>query len=60
MSRADYGDPRRYGPISADYPFTPRSVQVRGARMSVIDEGQGEPILLLHGNGTWSYLWRNV
>jgi haloalkane dehalogenase len=28
--------------------------------MSYIDEGAGDPILLLHGNGTWSYLWRNV
>jgi haloalkane dehalogenase len=28
--------------------------------MAYVDEGDGEPILLLHGEPTWSYLWRNV
>lgn len=28
--------------------------------MHYIEEGEGEPILFLHGNPTWSYLWRNV
>lgn len=28
--------------------------------MHFIDEGEGAPILLLHGNPTWSYLWRKV
>jgi haloalkane dehalogenase len=28
--------------------------------MHYIEQGTGEPILLLHGNPTWSYLWRNV
>jgi haloalkane dehalogenase len=28
--------------------------------MHYIDEGEGRPFLLLHGNPTWSYLWRNV
>jgi haloalkane dehalogenase len=31
-----------------------------GLRMHYVDEGAGEPILLLHGEPTWSYLWRNV
>ncbi|HEY1379879.1 MAG TPA: haloalkane dehalogenase [Gemmataceae bacterium] len=46
--------------ISPDYPFEPHYVQVRGSRMHYIDVGSGDPILLLHGNPTWSYLWRNV
>jgi haloalkane dehalogenase len=46
--------------ISAEYPFKPRSVEVLGVRMSCVDEGKGDPIVFLHGNPTWSYLWRNV
>jgi haloalkane dehalogenase len=47
-------------PISAKYPFTPKYVDVLGSRMAVLDEGQGDPIVFLHGNPTSSYLWRNV
>ena len=46
--------------ISPDDPFPRRTVDVLGARMAYIDEGQGDPILFLHGNPTSSYLWRNV
>ncbi len=35
-------------------------VTVKGRRMAYRDEGQGRPILLLHGNPTSSYLWRNI
>jgi haloalkane dehalogenase len=28
--------------------------------MASVDEGQGDPIVFLHGNPTSSYLWRNV
>jgi haloalkane dehalogenase len=31
-----------------------------GYAMHYADEGDGEPILLLHGEPTWSYLWRNI
>ena len=33
---------------------------VDGKRLAYLDEGQGDPIVLLHGNPTSSYLWRNV
>ncbi len=46
--------------ISADFPFESRYVQVLGSRMHYVDEGEGQPILFLHGNPTSSYLWRNV
>ena len=46
--------------ISADFPFASRYVQVLGSRMHYVDEGEGQPILFLHGNPTSSYLWRNV
>jgi haloalkane dehalogenase len=35
-------------------------LDVDGWRMHVVDEGEGPPILLLHGEPTSSYLWRNV
>jgi haloalkane dehalogenase len=46
--------------ISADFTFEPHYVEVAGSRMHYVDEGEGDPILFLHGNPTSSYLWRNV
>jgi len=47
-------------PISADFPFESRYVEVHGSKIHYIDEGTGDPILFLHGNPTSSYLWRNI
>ena len=33
---------------------------VNGKRLAYVEEGHGDPIVLLHGNPTSSYLWRNV
>jgi len=46
--------------ILPDYPFQPHYVRVFGSKIHFIEEGQGEPIVFIHGNPTWSYLWRNV
>jgi len=46
--------------ISADFPFESHFVEVKGSRMHYVEQGQGDPILMLHGNPTSSYLWRNV
>ena len=46
--------------ISADFPFESRYVEVLGSKMHYVEEGEGDPILLLHGNPSSSYLWRNV
>lgn len=46
--------------ISADYPFESRYVDVLGAKMHYIEQGEGQTFLFLHGNPTWSYLWRNI
>ncbi len=46
--------------ISAEFPFESRYVEILGSRMHYIDEGEGEPVLFLHGNPTSSYLWRNI
>lgn len=46
--------------ISAEFGFRPNYIEVLGSRMHYIDEGQGDPIVFLHGNPTSSYLWRNI
>ena len=42
------------------YPFKPHYAEVGGMRMHYLDEGQGDPILLLHGEPDWSYLYRKM
>ena len=45
------------------YPFTPKTFEVRpGLSMSYLDEGprDGEVVVMLHGNPSWSYYWRNL
>jgi haloalkane dehalogenase len=43
-----------------DFPFAPHYVEVDGLRMHYLDEGAGEPVLLLHGEPTWAFLYRKV
>lgn len=43
-----------------DFPFEPHYAQLEDTRMHYVDEGQGRPLLLLHGDPTWSYLYRHV
>ena len=46
-----------------DYPFTPKRFEVRpGIQMSFLDEGprDGDVVLMLHGNPSWSYYWRKL
>jgi haloalkane dehalogenase len=46
----------------SDYPFQPNYMDVDGSRMHYIDEGRGngETIFLLHGQPSWSYLYRHM
>ena len=46
--------------ISAEFPYQSHFVEVDGAKLHYIEQGQGDPILFLHGVPTSSYLWRNV
>lgn len=46
--------------ISAEFPYESKFVQVKGSKMHYVEVGRGDPILLVHGNPTSSYLWRNV
>ena len=47
-------------PIRAEFPFTKKTATINGRTMAYVDEGEGDPIVFLHGNPTSSYLWRNV
>jgi haloalkane dehalogenase len=46
--------------VSAAFPFQKQRAEVHGLNMAYLDVGQGDPIVLLHGNPTSSYLWRNI
>ena len=41
------------------FPFEPHFTDAPGFRMHYVDEGEGEPVVLLHGEPTWGYLYRN-
>ena len=42
------------------YAFEPRYLEQDGLRMHYVDEGSGAPILLLHGEPTWAFLYRKM
>ena len=47
-------------PFRHIYPFTSRYADVNGFRMHYVDEGRGEPVIMLHGNPTWSFYFREL
>ncbi len=42
------------------YPFQSRFIEIEGNRIHYVDEGSGPTLLLLHGNPTWSFLYRHI
>jgi len=42
------------------YPFESRFHDVGGLRMHYVDEGAGDPVVMVHGNPTWSFYWREL
>src|SRR5260370_40723072 len=46
--------------ISAAFPYQKKRKPILGLGMAYVDEGQGDPIVFLHGNPTFSYVWRNI
>ena len=42
------------------FPFAPRYLAQDGLRMHYVEEGTGEPVLLLHGEPSWSFLYRKL
>jgi haloalkane dehalogenase len=43
-----------------DFPFAPSYREVDGLRLAHLDEGEGAPVVFMHGEPTWSFLWRKV
>jgi haloalkane dehalogenase len=44
--------------FDGSFPFAPCYEEINGFAMHFVDEGSGEPIVLVHGDPTWGYLYR--
>ena len=42
------------------FPYAPKFIEIEGLRMAYVEEGAGDPILMLHGEPTWGYLYRRM
>jgi len=42
------------------YPFVAQKISIQGHNLSFLDQGQGRVIVMLHGNPTWSFFYRNL
>ena len=42
------------------YPFEDHWASLEGCTVHYVDEGSGPPLLMVHGNPTWSFTWRDV
>lgn len=43
-----------------DFPYEPRFHGFEGLRVAYLDDGEGLPVWFMHGEPTWSFLWRKV
>lgn len=43
-----------------DFPLRPHYREVDGLRLAHVEEGEGAPVVFVHGEPTWSFLWRAV
>jgi len=43
-----------------DFDYEPHYRERDGLRLAHLDEGSGDPVVFVHGEPTWSYLWRHV
>ena len=46
--------------INETMPYEKKFIDVESKKIAYIDEGHGDPIVLIHGNPTSSFLWRNI
>jgi len=44
----------------SDFPYPPNYIEIGGMRVHYVDEGAGQIVLCLHGEPTWSYLYRKM
>lgn len=43
-----------------EYPFEPKTLEVGGGAMRYVDEGDGRPVVMVHGTPTWSFMYRHL
>ena len=48
----------REATFDGTFPFTPHYVELESFQMHYVDVGQGDPLVMLHGDPTWGYLYR--
>ena len=61
VSGSPHESPTRPAWVPEDlYPFADDYVELNGSRVHYVDEGSGPTLLLLHGNPTWSFLYREI
>ncbi|MDO9181583.1 MAG: alpha/beta fold hydrolase [Bacteriovorax sp.] len=46
--------------LKSEYPFDSHFLAIQNNQLHYVDEGFGEVILMLHGNPTWSFFYRNL
>ncbi|WP_241558794.1 alpha/beta fold hydrolase [Halobacteriovorax sp. HLS] len=47
--------------LKYEYPFSPKQIELgSGHKLNYVDEGQGPVVVMVHGNPTWSFYYRNV
>ena len=46
--------------VKKHYPFTGRTLDLDGLSYHYLDEGAGEPVVMVHGNPSWSFYYRNL
>ena len=50
----------RLNPLGELYPFTSHYLDIGGQRLHYVDEGHGPAVVMLHGNPTWSFYYRDL
>ena len=50
---------KRFADLS-DFPYEPKYAEIEGLRIAYVESGEGDPILMLHGEPTWGYLYRHM
>jgi len=43
-----------------DFCYEPKYVEIEGLRMAYVEQGSGDPLLMLHGEPTWGFLYRRM
>jgi haloalkane dehalogenase len=59
-SRLMTADSRLPADLKKLYPFRSHFLDLHGLKYHYLDEGQGQPLVMLHGNPTWSFYYRNL